>query len=342
MRADLVFILIVALTITAVEYRHAEAQNRDDCKPAGSGIRIEATKGSGATFQVVNRRRDAITRIQMGTSAVIRLTPADMPGIGITPRGWRGEVIRNDDSGDVHVLWEALDAASGLPFGSKTEFGLLVRATYVMRAGQRDARGNLVPQFDYRSLPFTAHMASGACWSGRTINPWLTPEGGIAGVTQAGVVRVITSHPNTPVLVDALLAESQLRLSKDPSVFVTIPLALTFGIDGGFSADMSIGIGLLWKPTPHLNVSAKRTFGTFLFNNRTHLRTFGIDVAIPVKRSPLYEGVLRDRRQLVVGVEVFQRDVVKWAGFLEGPQWYASGTGFAIRVGIRNLIFSGP
>jgi hypothetical protein len=64
-------------------------------------------------------------------------------------------------------------------------------------------------------------------------------------------------------------------------------------------------------------------------------------VSIPIKRSPLYEGVLRDLRQVVVGVEVFQRDVVKWAGFLEGPEWFASGTGFAIRAGIRNLAFPG-
>ena len=339
MRAEFAVIPIFAVTLSVADL--ANAQDRD-CKPAGSGIRIEATRTGGATFQVINRRHDTITRIHMGTSAVIKLTPEEMPRIATTPPGWRGEVVRNADSGDVHVVWEAIDPASGLPHGSKTDFGLLVRATYVMRPGERDADGKLIPQLDYRSLPFTARMVSGACWSGRTVNPWLTPEGGIAGVTQAGVARVITSQQNKPLLVDDLMGESQIRLSKDPSVFLAIPCALTFGVDGGFSADMSIGIGLLWKPTPHVNVSAKRTFGTFFFNNRTHLRTFGIDVAIPIDRSPLYEGVLRDRRQLVVGVEVFQRDVVKWAGFLDGPEWYASGTGFAIRAGIRNLIFSGP
>ncbi len=324
-------ILLFALAIGATDHH---------CTPAGSRVRIEAT-GAGATFLVRNRRRDAIVRIQMGTSATIRLTPAEMPRIGATPAGWRGEVIRDDGSGDVRIVWEAMDPAGGLPSGSKTEFGLVVRSTAVGRPGERDASGNLLPQLDYRSLPFTVRTASGACWSGRTVNTWLTPEGGFAGVTQGGVARVITSHPNTPVLIDALVAENQIRLSKSPAVFLAVPLALTFGVNGGFSADMSIGIGLLWKPTPHLNVSATRTIGTFFFNNRTHLRTFGIDVAIPTRRSPLYEGVLRDRRQVVVGVEVFQRDVVKWAGFLDGPEWYASGTGMAIRLGIRSIAFPG-
>jgi hypothetical protein len=157
---------------------------------------------------------------------------------------------------------------------------------------------------------------------------------------RGAAVRTITSHPRTPILVDVPIGESLMRLSRQHAVFLTVPLAVTFGVDGGFSADMSIGIGLTWKPTPHISASAKRTFGTFFFNNRTHLRTFGIDATIPIARTFIYEGVSREKRHLVVGVEVFQRDVVKWAGFMDGPQWYASGTGFAIRAGIRTMGWS--
>jgi hypothetical protein len=38
-----------------------------------------------------------------------------------------------------------------------------------------------------------------------------------------------------------------------------------------------------------------------------------------------------------VGIEYFYRDVSKLAGFLDGPQWYASGRGVALRVGIRSV-----
>ena len=43
---------------------------------------------------------------------------------------------------------------------------------------------------------------------------------------------------------------------------------------------------------------------------------------------------------LVIGVEYFQRDVVKWKGFLDEPQWYASGHGVGMRVSIREIGWS--
>jgi hypothetical protein len=39
-------------------------------------------------------------------------------------------------------------------------------------------------------------------------------------------------------------------------------------------------------------------------------------------------------------VEYFDRDVDKWAGFMKGDEWYASGHGVAIRVGIRSLAWT--
>lgn len=317
----------------------ADAQNRAACS-TGSGVRIEALAGGvEITYRVTNRRRDPITWLQLGTSAAIVLTHEEMPRISNTPAGWSGMVVRDEDS-TVRVVWEAGDASHALAFGSQIDVGLRVRTVYVQRPGQKDAGGKLIPYFNYRSLPFTARTASGACWSGRTSDPYASPEGGNHASMRGAAVRTITSHPRTPILVDVPVGESLLRLSRRHAVFLTVPLALTFGVDGGFSADMSIGIGLTWKPTPHISASAKRTFGTFFFNNRTHLRTFGIDATIPIARTFIYEGVTREKRHLVVGVEVFQRDVVKWAGFMHGPQWYASGTGFAIRAGIRTMGWS--
>ena len=316
----------------------------DACSPAGSGIRIEARGADGEiTFQVNNRKRDAITRLQMGTSSAYLLTDQQMPRIGVMPPGWRGQVLRDEASGHIRVVWEAIDESQGLASGSRASFSIHVRSRLAVRDPRpTDAAGRFLPFLDFTSLPFTARMASGACWSGRTVNPHAPPEGGRGATMMAASVRMIRSHPNTPVLIDVPVAESLMRISRQHHVFLTIPLALTFGVEDGFSADMSIGIGLTWKPTPHVSASARRTFGTFLFNNRTHVRAAGVDVTIPIARTFLYEGVSRESRHLVIGVEWFQRDVVRWAGFFEGPQWYASGTGIAVRVGIRNLVWSGP
>ena len=319
-----------------LEQLGAAPQAGEPCSPARPAVRIDSRNyGAEVTYQVTNRRHDPITRIEMGTSASIVLTPEEMPRLAVTPAGWRGTVVRDDASGAVRVVWEAADAADALGFGSKADFSIRVKALYVVRPG--------LPMFDFRFAPFTVRMAAGECWSGRTANPHGPPEGGYNALMHAAAVRAIRSHPRTPILIDVPIAESLLRISRQHDLFLTVPLAATFGVTDGFSADLSIGIGLTWKPTPHISASARRTFGTFLFNNRTHVRAAGIDVTIPLSRTWLVEGVSREDRHLVVGVEWFQRDVVKWAGFFEGPQWYASGTGIAIRVGIRDINWSsGP
>jgi hypothetical protein len=334
-------ILAGVVAMILFDPRGAGAQKDGACS-TGSGVRIEArAHGVEIIFRVTNRRRDAITRLQMGTSAAYVLTDQEMPRLGAMPSGWRGRVLRDEASGHGRVVWEAVDESQALASGSRSTFSIHVRASLVVRnPREKDAAGNFLPFLDFTSLPFTARMVSGACWSGRTLNPDAPPEGGRHAFMHAAAVRAITNHPRTPILIDVPMRESLMRISRQHHVFLTVPLALTFGVSGGFSADMSIGIGLTWKPTPHISASARRTFGTFLFNNRTHVRAAGIDVTIPIARTFLYEGVSRESRQLVIGVEWFQRDVVKWAGFFEGPQWYASGTGIAIRVGIRTIGWS--
>jgi hypothetical protein len=54
-------------------------------------------------------------------------------------------------------------------------------------------------------------------------------------------------------------------------------------------------------------------------------------------RKTLADGNTQPSAFLVIGAEYFCRDVNEWAGFMKGEQWYASGRGVAIRVGIRGL-----
>jgi len=130
---------------------------------------------------------------------------------------------------------------------------------------------------------------------------------------------------------------------SDRPVFVSIPLALTWGVKGGFSADASIGIGMSWSPSKYVSTSARISGGTFLFNHWTHLQTVGVDLNVPISRMVFAEGLSRQNKFLVVGVEYFHRDVSTLIGFLSGPQWYTSGHGLAVRVGIRQLTWeTGP
>lgn len=312
------------------------------CVAAGSNVRIEA-RGHGLNeivFTVANRQPDPIQRLRMETSQGFLLEPKEIPVITLTPPGWTGSVVRDEQSGRVHIDWVATTDAAVLPAGSRTEFRIRARETLVQRPGEKTSAGAWVPDFDFRSLPFTATAVSGACWSGTTSNPEAYRAGGRYATLHGAAVRVIEKPGANAVLVDVPLRENQGRLGK--RVYLSVPVAATFGVTGGFSADMSIGIGLMWAPTPYVSASAKTSFGTFFFNNRTHVRGVGVDFAIPIEKQLMAEGLRRETKHLVIGVEYFRRDVVKWAGFMDGPQWYASGSGFAIRAGIRGLGWSGP
>jgi hypothetical protein len=276
----------------------------------------------------------------MGTSEGFLLEAKEMPRIRLTPPGWTGEVVRDEVTGRVHLEWAATSDAHALRAGVRTEFGISVPSWRVARPGVRTSTGSFLLHFDYRSLPFTATTVSGACWSAATSNPQSFREGGAYATLRGAAVRVIEKPGDNVVLIDVPLRENQGRLR--PGLYLAVPLAVTFGVSGGFSADMSIGIGLIWAPSPYVSASAKTSFGTFFFNNRTYVRRAGLDFSIPIKRRLFAENLHRTTRFLVVGVEYFHRDVVKWAGFMDGPQWYASGTGVAIRAGIRIPGWSGP
>jgi hypothetical protein len=149
-----------------------------------------------------------------------------------------------------------------------------------------------------------------------------------------GAVRSFAAAGKDYLILEAPRQEAMFRPGQRP-VFVTVPFVLSWGLKGGFSHDASVGIGLTWTPTPHVSASAQARVGTFFFTNRIAVRSVGLDINIPIKRKAVPGEAAVTGEFLVIGAELFDRRATKWAGFMDGPQWYASGRGVAVRVGIR-------
>ena len=223
------------------------------CAPAKSSIRIEATRVGGAiSYVVTNASAEALQWIRVGEGGgiVVELAPDRTPVIVSAPTGWRGQTVRQAGSDRLALSWEATTEDVRLAQGAHAELGIRTRTNPIVRDGR--------PALDLGSLPFSAGSASGACWWGRTTSSWEPPEGGYASGTQAVTVRPIESGGKTYVIVDAPSFESRLRLTRNRRpVFLTIPVALSWGTAGGFSSEASIGIGLAWQPSPYFSVSAQ-------------------------------------------------------------------------------------
>ena len=298
------------------------------CAPAGSSIRVSAHaagfKPADTTYVVENRRRERIRWVRI--SPIAPLTIVTSARFLKTPLDWSGAFEPATGGAATDVVWRALsDEATIGPHGTAS-FALRGAEKYVLRPGESVV--------EFTAVPFTAGDDAGHCWSGITDSAEYPPLGVNAGVT-GGAARVLSDHGTTRVLVEFPAGEMHGRLNDH--TFVVVPLALTWGVKGGFSVDGSIGIGLSVVPTKYVSLTAKTNIGTALFNNVTHLRTVGVDVNIPIARATFAQGLTRQNRFVVVGVEYFQRSVSKLAGFLDGPQWYASGRGVALRIGIRRL-----
>ena len=164
-------------------------------------------------------------------------------------------------------------------------------------------------------------------------------EGGIVAHLFSASVRAFSSAGKDHVVVDAPRYDVMVRPGGAP-LYLTIPVALSWGVKGGFTSEASIGFGLSWSPSRYVSVYAQQRLGTFFFNHGTRQRSAGLDINIPIAHAVFAEGVRRESQYLVIGFEYFDRDVGKWAGFMEGSQWYASGHGVAVRVGIRRLAWS--
>jgi hypothetical protein len=300
------------------------------CAPARDSIaiRAEAPRRGEIAYVISNSRRETLRWIRVGEggTAFIEIPADRTPALAAAPPGWTGRLARGA-SDRVSFLWEADAGDAGLPAGARLELGIRTRSNPIVRDGR-------LP-LDLGSVPFSAGDASGACWFGRTTSRWEPPEGGYASGLAGVTVRPIAANGVTYVIVDAPMHEPRLLLSRRAGLFVTIPFAISWGTAGGFSADASLGAGLAWAPSPYVSVSAQTRFGTFFFNNRTRLRAISADLSLPIRHATFAEGVTRRSRFLVVGVEYFDRDVTRRRGFLEGPQWFVSGRGLAVRVGIR-------
>jgi hypothetical protein len=332
--------LTVVLAWGLVMTEAAEAQLREDCTMAGPSVRVEVQAGGTArqsfTYVVINDRRERLHRVRIGSGGSWHtdVVAQQAPQIVTTPESWRGAVMYSADTTQVDLSWEAVSEVSALRPRSRTAFGIEVPWSR-LRPGQVGPDGQPFKpiRFDYR--PFTVYSESG-CWWGWTAPDGLgTPAGGYLANTLGAAVRSFDQAGRHYVIVDAPAFDVQLRVARQ-QLFLTMPLALSWGVSGGFSHNASIGIGLRWSPVNYVSVYAQTHIGTFFFTNRTHLRHVGIDINIP-RYSVSSTGSVRRNKYLVFGVEYFDRSVVRWAGFMDGPQWYASGRGLAIRFGIRGV-----
>ena len=298
------------------------------CAPAGATIRVISRapgfKPADVTYVVENRRRERLRwlRISVPSPLVVSTSGQFLK----MPVDWRGSLEPDADGQRVDVEYRALTDVATIGAHASASFGLRGVQKFVFRQGDQPIM--------FTALPFTAGDDAGHCWSGRTDSAEYSNNGVNAGIT-GGAARVFDDQGTTRMLVDFPVGEVHLRMNDH--AFLVVPLALTWGVKGGFSVDGSIGIGLSVVPTKYVSLFAKTNIGTALFNNVTHLRTAGVDVNIPIGRTIFAEGLSRQSRFLVVGIEYFQRDVSKLAGFLDGPQWYASGRGLALRIGVRRL-----
>src|SRR5262245_1484892 len=147
-------------------------------------------------------------------------------------------------------------------------------------------------------------------------------------------VHQLSSAGKDYAVIDAPRYEVMVRPGRIP-LYLTVPVALSWGVKGGFMSELSIGFGISWSPVRYVSVYGQQRLGTFFFNHGAIQRSAGLTINIPIEHRTFADGTRRERVYLVVGGEYFRRDVKKWAGFMHGEQWYASGHGVAVRVGIR-------
>jgi hypothetical protein len=338
--------LTLAVAMTAAAAQVAAAQDLQNCAPAGSRVRVDAQNAllnDGAiTYTVINKQRDPIVWVRIGVGGVrsVAVPREERPRIQGAPPDWQSGIVRDDDSDRFHFWWGATSDAAGLADDSRTNFDVRGRSSRFVRPGQKDVNGQWIMPIDFRSLPFSVGTASGSCWWGSTRNLSAPPEGGTIGGFAGTTARAFSSGGRDYFTVDAPGLETTLRVSAEHPVFLTFPFALSWGVQGGVYSEASIGIGMRWSPIKYASVSAQTRVGTFFFTNRTHVRSLGLDIRIPVRRAKFAEGLTVIDKYVVIGAEYFQRDGVKWAGYLKGPQWYASGRGIAIRVGIHTGAWS--
>ena len=310
----------------------AAAQAQTDCEMAGTSIRVHAAETFASprriTYMVTNHRREPLRWVRIGSGGTwqTELAAHERVVVATTPEQWRGRVELAADGNTFSLFWEATTLQAGLAPESPTAFGIDV-------IGQRRDK-----PVSFILRPFTAGTDSGCWWGWTTSAVPSTPPGGRFANTGGVSVRPFASGGRDYVIVDAPSFDAAIRLN-DSGLFLTIPVTFSWGLRGGFSHNFSIGVGARWSPIEYFSLYAQTHAGTFLFTNGTRLRHVGLEVNLP-RVTVSKVGVVARDKYLVLGIEYFDRQASRRLGFLEGPQWYASGRGVAIRLGIRTIAWS--
>jgi hypothetical protein len=312
---------------------------------AGTTVRVEADERGTArqtvTYTVTNDRREPVRWVRIGSGGPFHTeaVPQQHPVIATTPENWQGRIEYPAETNELVMVWEATDARYALPSRSRTDFAIEVAGPQAVPPRQLGKDGKPVRPIPFTGRPFTAGGDAG-CWWGWTSRPESDqPRGGRWAGSFVTTVRPFSAAGRDYVIVDTPAWETHLRFSDTP-VFLTMPLTLSWGVKGGFSHNASIGIGLRWSPIEYVSVYAQTHIGTFLLTNHTHLHHVGFDINIPRYTTDRSTGAISRNKYYVFGIEYFDRRAVKWIGYLDGPQWYASGRGVAIRFAIRQAAWS--
>ena len=336
--------LLAGTVFAAARLSQAIQPPPGSCSEAKTAVRADVSSQIvsrdvvAITYRVTNRGAEPLTWIRIGSGrGVTMAVPAEeTPSITQSPTGWTARVDRDAATNRVSLVWETTPE-SPLRSGAVVELGVRAKDRRYIRLGQTDDTGTPLMPIDFGALPFSAGSAS-RCWWGRTRSTWQLPDLGYWSTNIGTAVRPFRQNGTQYVIVDFPVRDTTARLTR--SIALATTLGVSWGTTGGFSVDTVIGIGVSWTPSKYVSASAQRRFGTFFFNNRTHLRTVGIDFHVPIRRPRFNEVMFYQTKFLVVGVEYFDRDVVKRAGFLDGPAWYASGSGVGLRVGLREIGWS--
>ena len=97
-------------------------------------------------------------------------------------------------------------------------------------------------------------------------------------------MRPFSSAGKDYVVIDAPRYEMHVRPSSLP-LYLTVPVALSWGVKGGFTSEVSAGFGVSWSPIRYVSTYAQIRLGTFFFNHGTRQRSVGLDINIPIAWS---------------------------------------------------------
>ncbi len=162
------------LTAALLASLAASSARAQDCAPASTTVRIEASVSGSDTmtvrYTVVNGASDTLRWIRIGAGSEENRTVAvqtQTPVITDTPPGWRAMVVYPEETAYVHLWWETVGTRGGIAPGSAAHaFAVRSPGPGAVPQGQVGPYGPVHP-IDFATLPFTVGGSHGACWWGR-------------------------------------------------------------------------------------------------------------------------------------------------------------------------------